>query len=415
MGVLPLMEKSQKPLSYIGFAGVDWWYHNRAHSELQLLTRLARDHKVLIVNSIGMRMPLPGKTSKPLHKIWRKLKSIARLLQQPEKDLPNLYVYSPFPWPFYGTEFGRRFGAWLVRTQVTVAARYLGITDPAIFITPPVALPIVSKMKNQCLIYNRSDKHSLFKEADTVFLEAVERELLGKADITIYANQTLMNEELALTGERAMHLDHGVDSEHFDFSKLEKEPADLAAIPKPRIGFFGNLRSFMVDFALFTKLAEEIPEAQIVLIGDSQDSTAELTKFGNIHLLGKRPYSEVPSYGAFFDVALLPYQENEWIRYCNPIKLKEYLALGLSTVSTDFPEAHGYAQRIRIAADADDMVKHVRDFLRNPITLEERKALRASVADETWDQRTRLLAERVDRELAHAANVSFGGPHRGIG
>src|SRR5277367_128122 len=117
------MEKPSNTLSYVGFSGVDWWYHNRAHSELQLLTRLARDRKVLIVNSIGMRVPLPGRTSRPFYKIWQKLRSIARLLKQPDVDLPNLYVYSPLPWPFYGSEARRRFGAWFVDKQVVGAAR----------------------------------------------------------------------------------------------------------------------------------------------------------------------------------------------------------------------------------------------------------------------------------------------------
>ena len=393
------MERSAKPPSYLAFAAIDWWYHNRSHSEFQLLTRLSRDHKVLVVNSIGMRMPLPGKTSRPFYKIWRKTKSIARLLKRPDPGLPNFYVYSPIPWPFYGSEVTRRFGAWFVRTQVSVAAWIADIQDPVIFITTPLALPIIAKLKRRFLIYNRSDKHSLFKEGNTVVMKELEEKLLTSADVTIYANRTLMAEEVSLTKGRAIHLDHGVDSAHFKPSEAMREPADLARIPKPRIGFFGALRSYMVDFSLFVRLAREIPEAQIVVIGDPQDSIAELEGIDNIHLLGQKPYSEIPSYGAFFDVALLPYQNNDWIRYCNPIKMKEYLSLGLMVVSTDFPEAHNYEDRIRIAASSEDMVKLVRDCLANPIGPQERNDLRDSVADETWDDRAKRLAEYVDNQV----------------
>lgn len=113
-------------------------------------------------------------------------------------------------------------------------------------------------------------------------------------------------------------------------------------------------------------------------------------------MLGKKPYEEIPSYGAFFDVALLPYQNNEWIRYCNPIKMKEYLALGLRIVSSEYPEAHNYEGRILIAADGDEMVRHIRQCLAHPIGPQDRQRLRASVVDQTWDERTQRLADYVD-------------------
>lgn len=85
-----------------------------------------------------------------------------------------------------------------------------------IFITIPVALPVAEKINYKCLIYNRADKHSLFNEANTKVVESLEQKLLRRADITIYASRVLMKEELVLTNDRALHLDHGVDSEHFE-------------------------------------------------------------------------------------------------------------------------------------------------------------------------------------------------------
>ena len=52
------------PPSYVCFSGQDWWYFSRAHSDFQLMLRIAVDRPVLFVNSITMRMPLPGKSSR---------------------------------------------------------------------------------------------------------------------------------------------------------------------------------------------------------------------------------------------------------------------------------------------------------------------------------------------------------------
>ena len=46
----------------------------------------------------------------------------------------------------------------------------------------------------------------------------------------------------------------------------------------------------------------------------------------------------LPTFAAAFDVALMPWLMNEWIESSNPIKLREYLAIGFPIVSTWFPE-----------------------------------------------------------------------------
>lgn len=384
------------PRSFIGFAGADWWYHNRAHSDFQLLTRLAREHKVLIVNSVGMRMPSPGKTSRVFYKIWRKLKSVFKLLRRPVHELPNLYVFSPLPFPFYGTEFGRKAGAIVVRSQVSIVSFLIGIRSPTIIVTPPSVLPAVLPMQRSGLVYNRSDKHSLFKEGNTAYLEQVEEELMREADLTIYSNRSLMLEELDLTNHKSKHLDHGVDTVHFDYRTQTAEPIDMQGIPKPRIGFFGSLRSYMVNYDLIAKVAKEIPGVQVVLVGDMQDDSPELRNLPNVHLLGYKDYKLIPAYGVQFDVGLMPYQENDWIKYCNPIKLKEYLALGLEVVSVDFPEVRSFSDNIHIAGNADEFVELVKACIESPTSPAQKQLLRNRVENDTWDNRTVSLLEMIE-------------------
>ena len=235
----------------------------------------------------------------------------------------------------------------------------------------------------------------MFKEGNADVIRQLEQKLLSVADLCLYSNKMLMSEEQAMTDGRAVHLDHGVDSTLFSYLPDRPVPHDLAGIRGPIIGFFGNLRAYMVDFALIAHIAREIPEASVVLVGDSQDSTDELKAIENIHLLGMKPHAEIPAYGARFDVALIPYRINDWTRYCNPIKIKEYLALGLQVVSTDYPEAYNYADRIEIAGEPDEMVKAIRRCLAEPAAPQDRQRFRASVVDQTWDDRTRRLSDHV--------------------
>lgn len=378
---------SPEQVSYICFAAQDWWYHNRAHSDFQLMRHVANTRQVLVVNSIGMRMPVRGRSTQPLQRILRKARSIAKLLREP---LPGFFVLSPMVVPFYGIRAARVLNAWLVRIQVNLAARRIGLRDPVVIVTIPTAWDAVKGLRRRKLVFNRSDKHSEFQEADRKHIQGLERVLIREADHVLYVSHSLMEEERSSAGQRAHFLDHGVDLEHFQVARVLVEPIDMQDIPRPRIGFFGALDPEIVDFELLVKVARSMPGAQLVLIGTASVSLTALDALPNVHVLGFRQYEVIPAYAAFFDVGLMPWVQSDWIHHCNPIKLKEYLALGLPVVSTDFAEVHRYADVVRIAKNQDDFVVQVRLALDDD-DLGLRAARRSSVAADSWAERAEEL------------------------
>ncbi|MPQ99442.1 glycosyltransferase [Modestobacter sp. I12A-02628] len=380
--------------AYVCFAAQDWWYHNTAHSDFQLMRSLAEQRTVLVVNSIGMRMPTPGSSTQVTRRVLRKLRSVAKLVRRPLPDVPGFHVMSPLPLPFYGSAAGRAVGAAVVRLQVRAVCLALGIRRPVVVATLPTAWDVVRPMARTALVYNRSDRHSDFPEADREAIAALEQQMLTHSDRVLYVSRALMEEERALTGERAVFLDHGVDVDHFAPREDDDLPADLRAIPGPRIGFFGALDDFVVDFDLLERVAVELPDASLVLVGSSSHPMERLTRHPNVHWLGRRPYAEIAGYGAGFDVALMPWVDQPWIHRCNPIKLKEYLALGLPVVSTPFAELDHYRDRVRVA-DADGFVAAVRESLEFGPLLEPEK-LRTSVLPCSWTSRAELLREIVE-------------------
>jgi glycosyltransferase involved in cell wall biosynthesis len=383
------------PLSgWICFSGQDWWYHNRAHSDFQLMRRVAAHRPVLFVNSIGMRMPLPGRSSGFARRIWRKVKSVLRYVRQPVPELPLFHVFTPLIVPFYGVPALRALNAWLVRTQVRLVARSLGIRPEAavIFLTVPTAAEVVRSLPRRSLLYNRSDMHSAFGEANQPYIRALEAELFRASDSVLYTSHALMAAEAARTAERARFLDHGVDVDHFVPASDGGEPADVRGIPRPRIGFFGGIDDYVVDLALMEHVARALPDAALVIVGDATCSMDRLTALPNVHWLGFRPYETVPAYGRSFDVAIMPWLRNDWIEHCNPIKLKEYLALGLPIVSTDFPEVRHYADVVGIGTTPDEFLERIRDALRGG-GVGTRETRRARVESSTWDRQAHRLLQ----------------------
>jgi glycosyltransferase involved in cell wall biosynthesis len=319
---------------------------------------------------------------------------MARPLQAPVEGLA-FNVMSPMVVPAYRNERARAANAMFIRLQVRRAVQRLGIQNPTIFVTVPTAWDVASTMERRALVFNRSDKHSAFVEAHQPSIESLENDLLRRADRVIYASRALMTTEEPLVGDRGVFLDHGVDLALFRHRGSDEEPPDLAVIPHPRVGFFGGLDEQTVDISLFDRLASALPDVQIVLVGNATVNMSSLERHPNVHWLGQRPYEEIPRYGSGFDVAVMPWQHNEWIAACNPIKLKEYLALGLPVVSTDFPELHRYSRHVTIARDPDDFVASVAARLqdRGPGTAETR---RAAVGNADWDDRARELSDLID-------------------
>ncbi len=381
------------PDGIVCFAAQDWWYHSRAHSEVQLMLRLAREHPVLLVNSIGMRMPIPGRSTQPARRIGRKLRSFTRGLQAPVPELPNFHVLSPVTVPL-GDPRVRAVNASSIRAQVRRAMRRVGITHPVMFVTVPTAWDVVEGMTYDTLVFNRADRHSAFDEADTDLIRQHEDALLRAADHVVYVSHALMDEERDVVGDRALFLDHGVDLDRFRPHPPGHEPADLAAIPHPRIGYFGGLEPQTIDFGLLEQVARGLPRAQLVLVGNATVPMDELVALPNVHWLGMRPYEDIPRYGAGFDVAIMPWLQNAWIAASNPIKLKEYLALGLPTVSIDFPELARYHTLVTAVTDPTQFVAAVEGVLEGH-EVSTSSARRAAVEHDSWDSKSVVLADLV--------------------
>lgn len=376
---------------WICFSAQDWWYHNRAHSDFQLLRRVAEQRPVLFVNSIGMRLPTPGKSPQFARRILRKARSVARFLSKPVPELPNFHVLTPLILPFYGSSTMRALNARLVRQQVRAVAKHIGIDpdDAVLFVTIPTAVDVIEGWPRRALVTNRSDLHSAFEETDQSLIRDFEHKLVSSSDVALYSSHSLLGSEGKLAGERAVFLDHGVDYDRFASATGKPHP-ELADVPRPIIGFFGGIDDYVVDLDLLKRVAEGLSDCSLVLIGDATLPIDDLVSLPNVHWFGFKPYEEIPSYGAAFDVALMPWLKNTWIEQCNPIKLKEYLAIGLPVVSTDFPEVHFYAEQIAIAPDHDAFIRRVREAVDGqPVgTLESRKA---RVEGVTWDRQAEEL------------------------
>lgn len=375
----------------ICFAGVDWWYHNRGHSECQIMRRLAKRVPVVWVNSIGMRFPTKGKTELPWRRYLRKAKSTLKGLR---RDESGMWVFSPLFIPIYRPSVVR-LNSVLLAIQLKTISLALGIKNASAFVTIPTAVGAAERVARSRLVFNRSDEFSTFREADSSLIYPLERRLLAKADTVIYVNRGLLEREQSLARD-ARYLGHGVDWGHFAVNR-EKSiiPDALKSLPKPIIGFYGALDDYTVDLELMIKVARHVKQGTLLVIGPKAMDISRLEAEPNVRYLGPIPYADLPAYAAHFDVALMPWLQNEWIAACNPIKLKEYLAMGFPIVTTEFAELKPFEHLVHSATTHEQFLAGVdRALAENDPALRELR--RQSVRGDSWDVAADRVAEMLN-------------------
>jgi len=374
----------------ICFGGEDWWYHNRGHYDMQMMRELSRTVPVLYVNSIGMRPPGVGQGALFVKRVSRKLKSLRRGLVSVRDGFS---VFSPLAAP---GRLGRLATLHVMPRQVRRAAKKLGITRPLLWVACPPAQQVLDKLNPVGLIYQRTDRFEDFLGVNPDEIRSYDVELKGRADVTLFCSTHLFGRE-ADGCRSALLVDHGVDFEMFEAGGAE--PGDVREVPHPRVGFIGGIDSHTFDPSLFLDVASALPDMQFVLVG-ACSLPAGWCDLKNVHLLGRRPYGEVARYMAACDVLIMPWNQSDWIAACNPVKLKEYLAVGRPVVSTWFQELDRYDGLVRVARNADEFARAVKDAIDSP---GDPGPGRTRVRDQTWRAKSGQVLAELERLGLRAA------------
>ncbi|MFN2632792.1 MAG: glycosyltransferase family 1 protein, partial [Thermoanaerobaculia bacterium] len=272
----------------------------------------------------------------------------------------------------------------------------------------PMALGFSRHLQPLTIVYDCMDELSGFAGAPKALRER-ESELLARADLVLTGGESLYE------AKRNMHpnvhaFPSSVDVKHFAKAReTGTEPADQAAIPGPRLGFFGVIDERM-DLDLVGGIAAARPDWQLVFLGPTcKIDPASFPALPNIHRLGRKAYADLPAYVAGWDVALLPFARNDSTKFISPTKTPEYLAAGKPVVSTsirDVVRPYGQQGLARIADTVPEFVAAVE------ATLAEDPKDRIARADaflsrlsweRTWSGIRRLLLESSDARGTEAA------------
>lgn len=162
------------------------------------------------------------------------------------------------------------------------------------------------------------------------------------------------------------------------------------------IGFVGVI-NHSIDLNLIGKICSEFPECDVVMIGPVQTVVADVLEkqFSNIRFMGGMPYQQLSAQIIEFDVGICPYQNTEFNRYRNPLKIFEYSSKGIPTVASDC-DFFGPDYIVNIAENNDAFIEAIRDELSHPTDMSQLQRLEFA-KNNTWQVRVRLLLQQLDQ------------------
>ena len=235
------------------------------------------------------------------------------------------------------------------------------------FYSPMTAPAFLNQFGSIGVVYDCMDELANFRFAPT---DIVEREdlLLSRADVVFTGGYSLHRAKSARHSNVHFY-GCGVDVEHFGGARASDTaiPDEIASLPRPILGYFGVIDE-RLDYALLAQLARAMPQASVVMVGPlAKVQREELPSLPNIHWLGQRAYTELPSMVKAFDVCMMPFALDASTRYINPTKTLEYLAAGKRVISTAVPDVvHSFSSVVDIADSAEGFVTAVRNALSDP-------------------------------------------------
>ncbi|MDL1889577.1 glycosyltransferase family 1 protein [Nitrospirales bacterium NOB] len=240
--------------------------------------------------------------------------------------------------------------------------------------------------------YRVTDCLAGFEKATPVALE-LERRLARSVDHVVYSARSLDGYVKTLEPRSMAYLPNAVNYAHFAEGD-RTVPPEYATIPCP-IAIYVGAMDVWFDYRLLDEAAARLPKVSFVLIGPDGLARQRLRGRANLHLLGPRPYGELPRYLHHADVGLIPFDavhHAELVRSIHPLKLYEYAACGLPVVAVEWEELTYLDSPARLCCGTEAFVSAIEEAISHR---PEEAKLQTYAASHDWGVRVATILAQL--------------------
>ena len=267
----------------------------------------------------------------------------------------------------------------------------------------PVNCPYISSdipLKPLASIYQSLDEISQEPYIARHGIQA-EFDAMKNCDIAIGTSTGLCDRHAAENGRTVHLLANAADYDTFEnaINKNFPQPVEMKDLAKPVIIYTGHYSDLRLDHVLVRRICTEFKEATVLFVGTYEKKDLEkesLLTIPNLHFIGSGPIESLPAYLSHASVAIIPYKSNELTRGIYPLKINEYLAAGIPTVSSNFSnDINSFDGLIYLGNSQDEFIAQIKNALNeNP---QEKLAARMNHAfNNSWRMRITKLESIIE-------------------
>jgi glycosyltransferase involved in cell wall biosynthesis len=290
-------------------------------------------------------------------------------------------VVSPVMWPRFRTRLDR----WLNRTLLRRALLPLveSLPAPPIAVTTqPTMAELVGVLPVRRWVYYCVDDFTEWPGLDHATVHRLEERLIDRADTIVAASEALRL-KAARRGRTAGLLTHGVELDLWGAARSGDDLPGLHGLERPLVVFWGLLDR-RLDLGLLGRLAHDMDQGTILLVGPGEDIDPAVTRLPRLTRLAALAYEQLPALAREAAVLVMPYIDAPVTHAIQPLKLKEYLATGKPVVARDLPAVRAWGDCLDAVATAEEFSAAVRRRLDEGVP-DEQLCARARLAAESWD------------------------------
>lgn len=329
------------------------WEGNYNKSTVELMKEYSHFQKVLYIDYAYTVLDLVRNNNAPINRILK-----CEYLAIPEH--PNLKIYNlPAIIPFQSIKIRSLLNlilfinSWLIKKRINKIRKLEGIQNAEWLcaLNPFIGNIVQANYRTENFNYYCYDDIASMKWVNKRSID--EEKTFLKKSKSVFCSSNKLLDKCKKINESVHLIENGVNTNTFNKHNRSIKNSDI-------IGYVGSIDD-RLDVELLELLITSNTNQKFQFIGRVVDEEVQnkLSKYENVEFVPAVSPTLLADYIAKFKVGLIPFVRNQFTENIYPMKVNEYLALGVPVVCTHFSDLSSLANVIRIAENKNDFQSHL--------------------------------------------------------